>query len=169
MARVVLDYPAVYSTAQRLTRPLVQRTSREILTGARRLAPRGDHLSGSGRRKSGRPLINALNAKIDVGVNIVSGYVGANTDWAATVHQGSEAHRIISKQGKILRFRWERGSLLIQHKSKGRRTKTMFWFPEVKHPGNKRPVRYLTTPMHLYGRANGFVTKSLPVSRSRLP
>jgi len=169
MGRVILDYPAVYATAQKLTTPLVKRTSTQIMSGARRLAPHGDHRSGSGRRKGGRPLASTLTSTLDVGVNIVQARIGATADWAATIHQGSKPHRIISKRGKVLKFQWKRGTLLVKHRSKGRRTQRMFYFEFVHHPGNKRPVRFLTTPMHQFGRANGFVTKSLPVSRSRLP
>jgi hypothetical protein len=51
-----------------------------------------------------------------------------------------------------------------------RRTGQFHFFIKVRHPGNKRPVRYLTTPLGLYGRANGFkVTMMGTVNRTHLP
>lgn len=110
---------------------------------------------------------------------MITDRVGSTKNYAATVHQGSEAHYIHGR-GKMLKFQWERGNLLLAARRSGRisgrgrssrlRSRgNFFFFATVHHPGNKRPVRYLTTPMHLYGRMNGFRTTSTPVSRSRLP
>lgn len=146
----------------------VRKTVNQIDAGATVLAPRGDHLHGSGDPVAGVNLASSIFQEIHVRGNNIDGFVGSRKDYAATAHQGSKPHTIYAR-GKMLKFEWQRGSLLVKHRSKGRRKQTTFFFMKVNHPGNKRPVRYLTTPMHLYGRANGFRTISVPVSRTRLP
>lgn len=146
--------------------PLVRRTVNQIHQGALRLAPKGTHLSGSGARQPGPNLQSSIFDRIDSGYERIDAVVGSRKDYAATVHQGSKPH-VIRAKGKLLRFEWERGQLLL--KRRGKRAKGYFLFRKVNHPGNKRPVRYLTTPMHMFGRMNGFSTTSTPVSRSRLP
>lgn len=150
------------------TLPLVRRTVNQVEAGATALAPHGSHMHGSGDPVAGVTLSASIFQEIKTTGDTISGYVGSRKDYAATAHQGSGSHAIYAK-GKMLKFAWERGSLLVKHRSKGRRGQTTFFFMKVHHPGNKRPVRYLTTPLHLYGRANGFRTTSLPVSRTRLP
>lgn len=182
MATVRINQVRKVQLAHRLTLPHVRRTSGSILNGAQRLAPRGDHRSGSGERKPGPTLVNSLYRR-DVTSNAaqIVHRVGSDNRYAATMHQGSEAHEIAAR-GKLLKFRWERGNLLLAARAAGRRNSRgrrvggrirsrggFFYFVRVRHPGNKRPVRYLTTPMHLYGRMNGFRTTSGPVSRTRLP
>lgn len=117
----------------------------------------------------------SLQIKSNSTVTTISELVGSEKVYAATVHQGSEPHYIHGR-GKMLKFEWERGN--IQIRARGRRGRqrgrpgprgNYFYFVTVYHPGNKRPVRYLTTPMHLYGRLNGFRTSSARVNRTRLP
>lgn len=174
MGKVIIDRPKTIAYTQKVTRAHVSKTCAEILMGARRLAPRGDHMSGSGKRKLGRSLQASLGSNIDMGLRYVTGRVGSSANWAATVHQGSERHRIRPLGNRKLMFEWPKGVLIInaRRKRRGRGRipgPRVFFFEEVMHPGNKRPVRYLTTPMHQYGRANGFRTTSLAVTRSRLP
>jgi hypothetical protein len=149
------------------------------IQGARRLAPRGDHFSGSGVRKPGVALASSLIIESHSSNEEIVERVGSRSNYAATVHQGSSPHEI-SNHGRLLKFRWERGNLLLAARAQGRirgrgrsarlrRRGDFFLFVRVRHPGNRRPVRYLTTPMHLYGRLLGFRTTSSPVSRSRLP
>lgn len=171
MARVIIYKPKAFAYSQKVTIPLVQKTTRQILVGARRLAPHGDHHSGSGERKAGLHLKQSLDASVSPG-RIITGRVGSNNNYAATVHQGSEAHRIVSSNGRMLRFKWPRGTVQIFARGRLRHLRKhplAFYFFSVRHPGNKRPVRYLTTPMHQFGRLNGFITKSGTVSRFRLP
>jgi hypothetical protein len=179
MGRVRLDQGKVIATAHRQARPLVRRTSNLILQGAQRMAPRGDHMSGSGVRKRGQPLTQSLTTDTRTNVHSIVERVGSRNNYAATVHQGSTPH-FIRGRGKMLKFEWERGNLLLAARTSGRlrgrgpsrrlrRRGNYFFFAQVHHPGNKRPVRFLTTPMHLYGRLLGFRTTSTPVSRSRLP
>lgn len=146
--------------------PLVRRAVNQIHQGAVRLAPKGDHKHGSGQNVAGINLQSSIHDEIRTSGDMIIGKVGSLKDYALIVHQGSRPH-VIRMKGKMLKFEWERGSLLV--KKRGRRAQAMFFFKKVNHPGNKRPVRYLTTPMHMFGRMNGFITASAPVSRTRLP
>lgn len=166
VARVNINQAKTNLYSLQVTMPLVRRTVNQIHQGALRLAPRGTHLSGSGARKAGINLQSSIEDDIQVRGDVIAGQVGSRKDYAASVHQGSRRHDIRS-QGKLLKFEWERGNLLL--KKRGRKSKRFFFFLKVSHPGNKRPVRFLTTPMHFYGRANGFRTTSNPVNRTRLP
>jgi hypothetical protein len=108
-----------------------------------------------------------------VGPQKVHVRVGADKNYAATVHQGSSAHTIRSRSGKMLKFRWERGDFLVAARAGrrrgNRRTGQFHYFVKVNHPGNKRPVRYLTTPLQMFGRANGFRVTTSGVNRMFLP
>lgn len=179
MARINLNQPKVIATAHRQAGPHVRKTANLIVQASRRLAPRGNHMSGSGARKPGLQLQQSLHVRSHSTPYTITERVGSDKDYAATAHQGSSPHRI-SGRGKQLKFEWERGTLLVSARRTGRlrgrgRSAALrprgrfFFFASVSHPGNKRPVRYLTTPMHLYGRLNGFRTSSRPVSHARLP
>jgi hypothetical protein len=179
MGRVNLNHAKVIVEAHRQAGPLVRRTSNLIIRAARRMAPRGDHRSGSGVRKPGLQLAQSMQIETRTTVDSIVERIGSTKSYAATVHQGSSGHTIRG-HGRMLRFEWERGNLLVAARSSGRlrgrgpsrrlrRRGNFFLFVSVYHPGNKRPVRYLTTPMHFYGRMMGFRTTSTPASRSRLP
>lgn len=175
MARVNIDQTRKVLLTHQLAGPHVRKTSNLIIQGARRLVPRGDHRSGSGRRKPGVQLRESLEIQAKSTRTSITERIGSRKKYAATVHQGSGAH-FIRGRGKMLKFEWERGNIRVV--ARGRRGRVRgkrgpagnyFYFHVVHHPGNKRPVRYLTTPMHLYGRLHGFRTSSTPVNRSRLP
>lgn len=170
MARVNIDQAKKVATATRLGRAHVRRTSNLILGGARQLVPRGDHLSGSGERRPGQQLSQTLQIRDNDSAMTLSRLIGSKKTYASTVHQGSQPHYIHAR-GKMLKFEWERGALLVRGRGRGRgrARRSYFFFKLVHHPGNKRPVRYLTTPMHLYGRMHGFRTSSARVNRTRLP
>jgi len=175
MARVNIDQNRKVLTAHRLAGPHHRRTSDLIVQGARRLARRGSHRSGSGVPKRGMSLVNSLHINSRSSMFVLSDLVGSSNRYAASEHQGSQAH-FINSRGKMLKFEWERGNIIVR--ARGRRGRVrgrpgpagnFFFFARVRHPGNKRPVRYLTTPMHLYGRLRGYVTSSARVNRTRLP
>jgi hypothetical protein len=153
-------------TAQRYTIPLVKQATAHIGRMAHVLVPRGDHMSGSGKRRSGKTLAAALYSKLSFTQVTVLGRVGADKRYAETAHQGSKPH-IIRGRGKMLKFRWERANLLIARRG-GRRREFVF-LPSVRHPGNKRPVRYLTTPLSLVASRMGFLVFGVGRGRSRLP
>lgn len=179
MSRVRIFQTKVILTAHKLTGPHVRRASNLMIQGARRLAPRGDHKSGSGSRKPGVSLVQSLVIESHSTITSITERIGSRNNYAATAHQGSSPH-FINSHGRKLKFEWERGNLLLAARRSGRirgrgpssrlrRRGDFFYFVQVFHPGNKRPVRYLTTPMHLYGKLYGFRTTSTPASRSRLP
>lgn len=172
MARIRLDRIQVRLTAQRLAMPLVERTSNQILRAARVMAPVGDGFSGSGKVNTDLPLHRSLHKDTRIRATSIITLVGSKADYAATVHQGSAAH-VIRGRGKMLKFRWDRGDFLVAARAGrrrgNRRTGQFHYFLQVRHPGNKRPVRYLTTPLAMFGRVNGFIVTSNPVSRTRLP
>ena len=176
MARININQSKKIAHAHKVTAPYIHRTSDLILHGARQMAPRGSHMSGSGKRRAGRQLFASLKRTTASTATTITDSVGSTVNHAATVHQGSESHTIQAK-GKLLKFRWDRGDQLVIARRRGRigskRPRPgkdgFFYFIRVRHPGNKRPVRYLTTPMFLFGRARGFRVDAWPVGRSRLP
>lgn len=174
MARWQPNGAQIELTARRFGSDLVRHTVRQVFTGARTLVPIGDHRSGSGAPARDITLLSSLSMQVDSNTRFVFGQVRADTRHAATVHQGSKAHTIRSKGGKMLKFRWDRGDFLVAARAGrrrgNRRTGRFHYFVSVRHPGNKRPVRYLTTPLQMFGRLNGFrVTTSAPGVASRLP
>lgn len=153
MGRIILYQPQVTKTAQRRAIPLVRTVARSTLAAARRMAPRGDHEHGSGKPVTGPTLRASLKeGPLRVSRDRVMIQVGSDRRWAATVHQGSSPHIIRAGRGKMLKFRWDRGTVLLR----GRRGQKFFFFRKVNHPGNRRPVRYLMTPLIRIGRAAGF-------------
>jgi hypothetical protein len=173
MARVNLNNTQITLTAQRLALPVVTRTVNEVHRGARFLAPEGDHLSGSGKIRAGLPLKNSSFQDIIVGPQRILGKVSFKARHSLVVHQGSRPHVILSKRGKMLKFRWDRGDFLVAARAGrrrgNRRTGAFHYFVQVRHPGNRNPVRYLTTPLHMFGRINGFRVSTVGTGVSHLP
>lgn len=172
MSRVVLNRAETVALPLRLTMPLVQRTVRQIHTGAKRLAPRGDHMKGSGKRQPGQQLQPSIQSRITSRPSRISGFVGSRKEYAMTVHEGSKPHTIRAK-GKMLKFRSDRIDFLVANRAGRRggnkRTGRFYYAFSVRHPGNRRPVRYLVTPLFMFGKANGFVTLRFTNRSPRLP
>ena len=166
MARVRLIRAEKVRVAQQNTIPMVRQATEQVERGAHVLVPRGDHMSGSGRRRPGKTLDASLYSRLSVRQLEVVGRVGANKRYAETAHQGSRQH-VIRGTGKQLKFRWERGSLLVQRRTG--RSRQFFYFSSVVHPGNKRPVRYLTTPLAMAARRNNMLVFGVGRGRRRLP
>lgn len=174
MARINLNRSQVIATPIRLATPLVYRTGLEVQRGARTLAPQGDHMSGSGRAKPGATLRASMYSTFESGPTRLVMRIGSRKQYATTIHQGSKAHTIRSSRGKVLKFRWDRGDFLVAARAGrrrgNRRTGAFHYFVHVRHPGNKRPVRFLTTPLEQFGRMRGFrVTTVRTVNRTFLP
>lgn len=173
MARVRLNRAQIDITARRFGRGLVSHVTRQVESGARALIPIGIHRSGSGAPSPGITLLSSVYSQVDSNPNSVRGRVGTTADHSATIHQGSKPHVIRGRGAKMLKFRWDRGNFLIAARAGRRggnkRTSRFHYFVKVRHPGNKRPVRYLTTPLHQFGRMNGFRVTTSGVSRTRLP
>lgn len=172
MSRVVLNRPEITRTLHRFTMPLVQRTVQQIHVGAKRLAPRGDHVKGSGKRQPGQQLQPSITSRITSRPNRIVGFIGSRKTYATTVHEGSKPH-IIRAKGKMLKFRSDRIDFLVANRAGRRggnkRTGGFHYAFSVRHPGNRRPVRYLVTPLFMFGRANGFVVTRFTGRSSRLP
>lgn len=172
MARVKFNRVQIDLTARTKARILVARTVDQIERGARVLIPVGSHVSGSGAPSLDPPLLSSLYSHIRSNAREVVGTVGARTTHALTVHQGSRAH-VIRGRGKMLKFRWERGDFLVAARSGrrrgNRRSGRFHYFVKVTHPGNKNPVRYLTTPLSMFGTRNGFVVLGVGFGARRLP
>lgn len=166
MARVRTNLGEKVRSAQAVAIPMVTRTLQQTLAGARRLAPRGDHMSGSGRRKRGQPLSPSLRSDMRIGPRDVRGKVGSTVKYAATIHEGSKAH-VIRGGGKKLKFRWDQGNAILAVRG-NRGAGGFFYFHKVHHPGNRKPVKYLTTPLQISGRANGFRVTTLGASPRNL-
>lgn len=173
MARVRLNREQIDITAQTRGRALVQALVNSVESGARTLIPIGDHRSGSGAPARDITLLSSVYSHVETSSRFARGRVGAKTRHAETVHQGSQPHVIRSKRGKMLKFRWDRGDFLVAARAGrrrgNRRTGQFHFFVSVRHPGNKRPVRFLTTPLQMFGRAYGFLVFGVGRGRTRLP
>jgi hypothetical protein len=91
--------------------------------------------------------------------------IGSPLPYAASVHQGSAPHRIDGDP--LLAFFWPRARYFGGNRRRG---PAPLWIARnVMHPGNKRPRRFLTTPLIQYGRQAGFEVSTIPVSRGFLP
>lgn len=167
MSRVRLNQAEVLRTPRRAALPLVVGVTRQVLSGAKALAPRGTHMSGNDTRRPGQHLSASINASTRATNDLVMSRVGSTNSYAATAHQGSKPHIIRRTSGGLLKFRWVRGNFLLERR--GRRGRTYFYFRFVKHPGNKRPTRYLTTPLVMFGRLANMKVTTVGPGRTRLP
>src|SRR5688572_27262206 len=118
MATVVISQSAVNAYSLSVTLPLVRKTVNQIHFGAQRLAPRGDHLHGSGERQSGPNLQSSIQDRIELRGDTIFGRVGSDKRYAATVHQGSRPH-VIRAKNKVLKFKWERGRFSATSRRRG--------------------------------------------------
>lgn len=171
MGRLNLNRTEVVRTPQRLALPLVTRVTEQTFNGAMRLAPRGSHLSGSGKRREGKSITGGMYRRMRVTNSNIVSRIGSTADHAASMHQGSKAHRIpLNTGGKVLKFKWKRSLFSgIRRRTRVKSTGGFVYLIKVRHPGNKRPVRYLTTPLTQFGRRAGFRVSRQPVNRGFLP
>lgn len=167
MSTINLSQAAVLRSGRLRAFEAARPLTAKVLRGARTLAPKGTHRHGSGRRVVGPTLLASLHSRqILHSQKEVIFDIGSPLKYAATVHQGSEEHDIPKVPGQLLVFRWPRARFY-----RGGRLPAdpVVKFYRVRHPGNKRPVRYLTTPLVQFGRQAGFVVSKTPVSRGFLP
>ncbi len=165
MSRIVLYHPAVLASGRAKAFEEARPLTAKVLQGSKALAPRGTHRHGSGRRVVGPTLLQSLHSRqILRSQTEVIFDIGSPLDYAATVHQGSEPHDIV---GSPLAFKWPRARFF----GGGNARSEVPWHvtTRVHHPGNKRPRRYLTTPLIQHGRAAGFIVSSSPAGRGFLP
>jgi hypothetical protein len=167
MSRIVLYPTAVYRTARDRAHEVCRPLAREVLQGARHLAPQGSGLHGSGRTDTRAKIRNSFGIRGSETRGYVIYEVYNTADHAATVAVGSRPHAIRAKPGKLLAFQSERFS--FQRRLRGRSARALFFARKVNHPGNKRPVRYLQTPLAQFGRKRGFKVETVLNNRTRLP
>jgi hypothetical protein len=167
MSRVVL-YPATNrrtaaNKAYEVMRPVV----RGVENGGRRLAPRGTGRHGSGKVDNRPSLAQSWYTQWTVTPRFIDAMVGNRAAHAMTVSLGSSPHMIFPKRGPLLAFEWPRGNFLRKRHNLSPRE--LFYFRRVLHPGNKRPVRFLQTPLALYGRRGNFKVTLYGKGRTRFP
>lgn len=168
MSRIVLNPVMVYRTARNRGFEAVRSVVTPVRRDAAYLAPRGTHRHGSGRAVAGKRLADSFVTRWSEGPTFVEAIIANEKDYSDTVARGSRAHTIRPRRKPFLVFEWERGRLLSR--TRGRRSKSgFFFFKSVRHPGNKRPVRYLQTPLALWGRRANFRVTIVGNNRTRLP
>src|SRR5689334_13330404 len=136
---------AIQRTGRQKDDSLVKPLKDATLAGGKYLAPRGTHKHGSGRNVSGPRLASAWKVDQLAGPTKLKVTITNTKKYAATIATGSARHRIPKYGFRRLYFTdWPRG-----HASPRLRRKFPhgeFFFKNVHHPGNKRPVRFLQTP-----------------------
>lgn len=167
MSRIVLNPVAVQKTARAKGFQVCRPLARDVLAGAKVLAPRGSRMHGSGRVDNRPSIIGSFGQRVSESLRFVTFEVYNTADHASTVAVGSRAHDIRAKSGKVLAFHSDR--FAFARKRAGRSARALFFARKVRHPGNKRPVRFLQTPLALYGRKHGFEVTTVANNRGRLP
>jgi hypothetical protein len=167
MSRIVLDRAATLHSARQRGYEVARPLAGKVLVGARTLVRSGTHRHGSGGPVAG-PTLKASLQSVDVSTHPreIIFEVGSPLNYAATVHQGSKPHRI-NAVDRPLTFFWPRARFI----SRTRRLPSdpRVFFMRVMHPGNKRPNRFLATPLHQFGRAANFRVRTDAASRGFLP
>lgn len=167
MARIRLNPVTVHRAARNRGFQAVTGLVNDVYAGGRRIAPRGTHRHGSGTAVSGPRLADSFTRQIRETPRFVYGRVTVTVAYATAEALGSSPHRIPGAGRKTMGFKWARGDFsptLRRRKWRGR-----FWFENVRHPGNKRPRRFLQTPLAQYGRQRNFKVKIVANRRSFLP
>lgn len=167
MARIRLNQLNVHRTARNKGFESVRGLVDDVMVGGRRLAPRGTHRHGSGTAVAGPRLADSFVRRIWETPRMIYGRVTVTVSYATAEAVGSRAHRIPAAGRRLMGFKWARGDFsptLRRHKWRGK-----FWFMNVRHPGNKRPRRYLQTPLVQFGRQRHFKVKVVSNTRSYLP
>src|ERR1044071_4592930 len=153
--------PMIRATARAKAMELMDPYTQQVLAGGQRLSRRGNHKHGSGKTVAAPRLadtgkITWLGGTADT----IRAQVTFTAPHASTVALGSKAHKI-PKSGRakpLLKFKWPRGE--ASPRLRRRMTRTGFFlFTNVRHPGRKRPVRFLQTPLATYGRKHNFKVK----------
>lgn len=158
MARVKLDPVAVRKFGYRNAAIAVKKVQAATLSGAKRMAPRSPgHLSGNRLAARGRRLSDATRATpVKFRGWQVEARVETLVPYAMTVHEGSKSHIIRPRRKRALKFYWVR-TVARQYGRRRLRPGQASFFKHVIHPGNRRPVRFLTTPLAVSARANNFL------------
>lgn len=167
MSRIVLYPTQVRLTARNKGHEVCRPLAREVLTGGKHLAPRGSRTHGSGKTDTRTSLASSWFIRGSESAKFVTYEVGNRADHAATVALGSQPHEIRPRKARVMAFHSDR--FMFERRSRGRSARALFFARKVRHPGNKRPVRFLQTPLAQFGRKHGFKVTVVLNNRSRLP
>lgn len=167
MSRIVLNQVQVRRTAQNKGHEVCKPLAKEVLAGGRALAPKGSRTHGSGKIDTRASIAASFDTKVLTTPNNVIYDVVNKANHAATVALGSRAHTIRPKTAPVLAFFSER--FAFANRRAGHSVRGLFYARKVRHPGNKRPVRFLQTPLAQFGRKRGFKVTTAASNRSRLP
>jgi hypothetical protein len=160
MSRIVLDRSAILRVKQDAGKQAVGQMSRQSMAGSKRMAPRSPaHLSGSRKPKPGPRLADSIHlTALKVTPDEVSQDLVSPNDYSMTLHKGSKAHRIQGRNGRPLKFYWRKRVRTATGVRRIRPTQASY-FDHVWHPGNKKPVPFLTTPVQVAATQNNFKFK----------
>lgn len=161
------DRSVIHRTARAKAYEVVRSVAAPVLRDAKYLAPRGTHRHGSGTAVAAKRLADSGGQRWSETPRFITAEVFFDADWAATIAKGSQAHTIRPIRKRFLVFEWERGRLLRGTRGRAGRG-GLFFFKKVRHPGNKRPVRYLQTPLALWGRRANMKVTIVGNNRTRL-
>ena len=167
MSRIVLYPTAVRRTARAKGHEVCRPLARDVLTGGKAIAPKGSRTHGSGKSDTRASLASSWFIRGSESARYVTYEVGNTANHAATVALGSQPHIIKPKLSRVLAFQSDRFS--FERRARGRSARALFFARKVRHPGNKRPVRFLQTPLAQFGRKHGFKVTTVANNRSRLP
>jgi hypothetical protein len=157
MSRVELNQTAVRTFGRRNGAIAVKKVQAVALSGSKRMAPRSPaHLSGSRVPVRGPRLVEQIKATPVTfrGWN-VEARIESRSRITLVDHEGSKAHRISARRKKALKFFWVR-TVARQYGRRRIRPGQASYFKWVMHPGNRRPVKFLTTPLAVSARLNNF-------------
>ena len=157
MSRVRLDQAKVRLSAIQAGTKAVRSVAEPARKGARMMAPRSpSHTHGSGRPVAGPRLVEQIHlSPIKASTNVVEQRLESRSRITLIAHEGSQPHAIYSKRGKVLKFRWRRIATLASGRRRIR-PRAFTYLDSVWHPGNRKPVKFLTTPLATAARQNGF-------------
>lgn len=167
MSRVVLYPTAIRRAARDKAHEVCRPLARQVFAGGRALARKGSRTHGSGKTDTRPSLAASWFIRGSETARYVIYEVGNRANHAATAELGSQPHDIRPSAGKVLAFHSER--FAFERSRAGRSARAMFFARKVRHPGNKRPVRFLRTPLAQFGRKHGFKVTVVSSNRSRLP
>lgn len=157
MSRVKLDQTAVRRFGYRNAAIAVKKVQAQGIVGSKRMAPRSPaHLSGSRVPKPGRRLVDQIVATpVTFTGWTVQARIESRSNISMVMHEGAKPHRIVAKRKRALKFYWTR---TVARQSGRRRIRPgqASYFKYVMHPGNRRPVRFLTTPLSVAAKSNNF-------------
>lgn len=157
MSRVRLDQAKVRLSAIQAGTKAVRSVADPARKGARMMAPRSpSHTHGSGKPQAGPRLVETIHlSAVTATTNVVEQRLEARSRIALIAHEGSRPHAIYSRRGKVLKFRWRRIATLASGRRRIR-PRAFTYLDSVWHPGNRRPVKFLTDPLALAARQNNF-------------